>query len=258
MITGVNTTTFEKLQLGAGAFLKTEYSGSLEPSDIVSATRGGATITIAPTIRERVIDGLPMHTKEAVAIDGYVVTASFVVVEITEDTVKTALGSADIEGNKVTPRQQVYTMADFVDMYWIGELANGKKVQIKFSNAYNTNGLNFKVTDKGEGEVSLNIIAHYSVADLDAQPVEIEFLRNFCVTTFTLAPSDATLVVKNWNGQTVTPTSAGVYDLVVGKYSYTASKEGYITQSDVSLTITNADAFTGAKGVTVTIEEEEV
>lgn len=175
MIRGVTAGTFEHLQLGEGAFLKTKYAGSLNDDMILSATRGGATLNIVPVYRTRNIDGVPANTKEAKAVDSINVNASFVALEITPELLKKALGSADLSGNKLTLRHKVET-TDFEDLYWIGEVSDGRKVQITFRNAFNENGLSLKTAQNNEGELSMNFSGNYSVADLDTPPVEIEFL----------------------------------------------------------------------------------
>lgn len=175
MIRGVTQQTFKNLQLGEGAFLKTKYAGTLSPEMILSATRGGATITIAPRYRTRVIDGVPENTKEAKAVDSVAVNASFVALEVTPELLKKALEVADLSGNTITARHNVKD-EDFADLYWIGEISDGRKAQITFKNAFNENGLSLKTAQNNEGELSMNFSGNYSVADLDTPPVEIEFL----------------------------------------------------------------------------------
>ena len=177
MIRGVTQGTFENLQLGEGAFLKTKYAGSLSDDMILSATRGGATISITPVYRTRVIDGVPSNTAEAKAVDSVGVMASFVALEITPELLKRALGVADLDetGKLLSLRHKVET-TDFEDLYWIGEISDGRKVQITFKNAFNDNGLSLRTAQNNEGELSMSFSGNYSVADLDTPPVEIEFL----------------------------------------------------------------------------------
>lgn len=256
MITGANTNTPTRYQLNEGMFLKAPFTGvaGTDEPNIVSATLGGATITIVPTIRQRGGDGVPANTKEFMAIDEYVVKASFVIVEITAENTKLAVGAADLTNNVIKPRHSV-SSSDFSDLYWVGELIDGKKVQIKFSNAFNTNGFNFKTSPKGEGQYTLDLTAHYSVSSLDTVPVEITFIPNTSVVTFVKTPVTLTLVVKNSAGATQSANQDGTYTLLIGSYTYTASNTDYVTQTDVALAITNADAVTGTKSVTVTLEE---
>lgn len=177
MIRGVTETTFENLQLGEGAFLKQKYTGSLIEGNILSATRGGATITIAPVYRTRTIDGVPANTMEAKAVDSVNVTASFTALEITPELIKRACGVADLNeaGKILTLRHKIET-TDFEDLFWIGEISDGRKVQITFKNAFNENGLSLRTQPNNEGELSLSFTGNYSVKDLDTPPVEIEFI----------------------------------------------------------------------------------
>ena len=175
MIRGVTQQTFKNLQLGEGAFLKTKYTGTLSPEMILSATRNGATISIVPRYRTRVIDGVPENTKEAKAVDSVAVNASFVALEVTPELLKKALEVADLSGNTISVRHDVKD-EDFADLYWIGEISDGGKVQITFKNAFNENGLSLRTAQNNEGELSMNFSGNYSVTDLDTPPVEIEFL----------------------------------------------------------------------------------
>ena len=180
MLRGVNERTFQKLQLGEGAFLNTEYTKGtqLTPDMIISATRGGATISITPVWRTRVIDGIHSNTAEARVVDNVTATASFTALEVTGENFAKAIGCAtyDTETNKVNVSHTV-TMDNFEPIYWVGTLSDGvTEVQITFANALNTNGLQLRATEKNEGELALNFEANYSVNSLDTPPVEIEFL----------------------------------------------------------------------------------
>lgn len=178
MLRGVNEQTFQKLQLGEGAFLKTKYEGTLSPDQIISATRGGGTLAITPVWRTRTIDGIHPNTAEARTIDYYTATAGFTAVEITGENFARAIGAADYSSDtkRVTARHEVKT-EDFNDIYWLGTLSGtDTAVQITFKNAINTSGLSLTVREKNEGELALTFEANYSVNSLDTPPVEIEFL----------------------------------------------------------------------------------
>ena len=178
MITGASAKTFNNLQLGEGAFLSTKYVDSLISENIISATRGGASITITPQYRSRVIDGIHDNTLEAKVIDYVMVKATFIALEITPSLLAKAIGGADYNETTgvITPRHSL-SSADFTSVYWIGELSDGKKVQIIFNNVLNTNGMTLKTASKGEGELSLEFTAHYSVESLDTPPVSIEYIE---------------------------------------------------------------------------------
>lgn len=75
-----------------------------------------------------------------------------------------------------------------------------------------------------------------------------------CTVTFSTTPAEATIVVKDSQSQTVVPTSAKVYSLVAGSYTYTATADGYTTIENASLTVSASDVTTGTKTVNVTME----
>lgn len=78
-----------------------------------------------------------------------------------------------------------------------------------------------------------------------------------CLVTFSTTPAEGvTLVVKQ--GSTViaaeTGANAGKYYMPAGTYTYTASADGYVTETDTEVTISAGDETTGTKTITVTLE----
>ena len=178
ILTGVTSTTKQSLQLGAGV-LTTKYTegGTISEKDIIGATRGGGSFTATPTIRQIEADGLPTYTKGFEVIDEWAVNLTSTLIEFKKEAILTALGG----GAKATESGQVTKIsatnevadADYKDVFWIGNLADGKKAVIKIKNALSLGGLNFTITNKGEGTYSLNLNGHYEVTDLETAPFEI-------------------------------------------------------------------------------------
>lgn len=75
-------------------------------------------------------------------------------------------------------------------------------------------------------------------------------LLYLCVVTFTLATTDATLVVKKGT-EVVVPEEDGTYALTEGAYMYSVTKPKYTGLIDVALTISNTDETNGTKAVSV-------
>ncbi len=73
-----------------------------------------------------------------------------------------------------------------------------------------------------------------------------------CVVTFTKDPETLTLVVKQGT-VTLTAEQDGTYILPVGSYTYTASADAHVTQTDVALAIVAGDETTGTKTVAITL-----
>ena len=84
--------------------------------------------------------------------------------------------------------------------------------------------------------------------------VNVALVEDTAEVVFTLDPVDATVVVKE--GETViNPTSGTTYDLEVGNYTYTVSKAGYISETDVPLAVVLEDIGTTVPvSVTLVIE----
>lgn len=80
--------------------------------------------------------------------------------------------------------------------------------------------------------------------------------RSKCVVTFDCTPEITNIVVNTDPvSSVVIPDQDGKYHLAAGGYSYTATAEGYTSQTDISLTISSGDVSTGTKTVTVTMVE---
>jgi len=78
-----------------------------------------------------------------------------------------------------------------------------------------------------------------------------------CKVTFSTTPSGATIVVKDSNGDTIGKNTDGTYHLKEGNYTYTVSADHYVTKSNQTLTITNADETTGTKTVNVSLDRAD-
>jgi hypothetical protein len=182
MLTGVSASTKQNLQLGAGVLMTAYAPGSeIDASSIIGATRGGGSFVATPTIRQIEADGVPENVKELVANDGWTATLNTTLIEFKKENLLLALGpgavATDVTANEkttttITCSNEVKD-ADFKDIYWVGDLADGSKIAIKLKNALNSGGLNLTITNKGEGTYALSLVAHYSVSDLKSAPFEI-------------------------------------------------------------------------------------
>lgn len=176
MLTGLNASTAQNIQLGAGAILKTKYVAgtTLSADNILSATNGGMTIAIVPEYFTPSIDGNfdnVMGTGKTVT--RYTATLTFTAVEADAEVLAKALGCADVTGNVITGRHRIKD-TDYADIYAIGEKGDGSIIQFTLKNAMNTSGLSLATANNGNGGISFSISANYDVNDLDNPPFEIE------------------------------------------------------------------------------------
>ncbi len=178
MTTGLTPQTFENLQLNAGVFLKDfDYSGIEDPDaladavisalesreGVLGATRGGGTFTCAPSIRNIEADGKRSEFVGSTVNDGWTVRLSTTLLEATPENFKDALMSADVTvtGNvtKVQPRTAIKREDYISHLCWIGDTAKGLML-IELDNALNIDGASFTFTDRGEGTLPVNFMAH--------------------------------------------------------------------------------------------------
>lgn len=194
MFTGLRPETFENLQLNAGVFLKnfnhsdiadvdaleTAVLAALEAgTDILGATIGGGTFQATPETRAIEVDGMRYQFKGSTIVDSWNIRLTGTMKEITPENFKDALISADITNNGAKKVVRVRTNIEDGDyiptLCWVGDTSKGA-VLIELSNALNTTGANFTFTDKGEGTLPFEFVAHQaSLKDSQYAPFQIVF-----------------------------------------------------------------------------------
>lgn len=190
-LTGVTAGTPQHLQLDAGVFLKDYTIGEdILAENILGATRGGGTLSVVPTIHHVAADGIPENYVGMDRIDEYVGQISTTMLEVTPESVVLALGGAasaanvkragsEIEDVHITLNHTL-SASNYHDVWWLGNLSDGRLIAVKFSNAMSKSGLSLNITDKGEGTYGIALTAHYS-GELYKQgkaPVDIWFISN--------------------------------------------------------------------------------
>lgn len=172
----VSEDAFKEIQLEAGLILnKFDPTGAtdVEDADIVCATTGGIAITCKPTFTDygEDIDNVPNNMLEFKEVDGWDCSIGFTALNASASVIKLALCAADVDGNKITPRNDM-TEADAKDTWWVGERADGGFVACRLINALSTDGLSLKTTKKGKGQLSCVLTGHVSIKAQDVVPME--------------------------------------------------------------------------------------
>ena len=125
--TKIPSNTFQQLQMNAGILLKNfdVSTGSFEESDMLGATSGGVSFATSPSFVDmgEDIDNCPKNTKELKQLDQYDVKMGGTFVSAGTATAKMLTGAADVDGNKITPRQYLEA-EDFADIWWVGDYTN--------------------------------------------------------------------------------------------------------------------------------------
>lgn len=195
MTTGLDSASFQNLQLNAGVFLKkfdyssittvealkTAIAEAMENAENrLGATRGGGSFQAVPQTRNIEADGKRYDFIGSTVYDYWDIHMTGTLLETTPGNVRDVLSSADAvtEGKvtKLTLRTQPEEK-DYMDLVWIGDTSKGLML-IGLQNALNTAGMNFTFTDKGEGTLPFDFRAHQEkVNDYDTAPVDIIFLE---------------------------------------------------------------------------------
>ena len=176
LFTVIPQDTFDGLQLDAGFLLKKfDPAKVAAPSDedIICATTGGINISCVPTYSDlgEDVDNCPVNTKELKHLDGWDCKMSFTALGTSPENIKLALGAATVSTTKVTPNRDL-KQADFSDIWWVGDRADGGVVAACLKNALSTGGFTLQTTKNGKGQVSVELTGHVSIEAQDTMPME--------------------------------------------------------------------------------------
>lgn len=176
------TDTFKKLTLNAGVML-TEFNpttATVQASNILGATSGGLTFEATPSFTDlgNGVDNCPENTKELKKLESWEAKATGTLLTVVANTVKSLTGLADVEGNKITPRNDI-DLNDFSDLWFVADYSelngakNGGFVAVHILNALSTGGFKMQTGDKEKGKFDFEYTAHYSIETPDTVPFEI-------------------------------------------------------------------------------------
>ena len=193
MLTGMHSGTPERLQLGAGVFLKDfDFDGATGAADLVAraeeavrtgrgllgATRGGGSFIYRPLLRSLEADGVRTPFVGSTVIDGWDVRLTGTLLEITPENFARALVCADVTatgGVTVVQAREALTEADYLPrICWIGSTSRGA-VLIELTGVLNVKGAAFTFRDRGEGELPFEFRAHAVEPGQDTAPFRIVF-----------------------------------------------------------------------------------
>ena len=176
LFTVIPQDNFDGLQLDAGVLLKKFDPAKVAApadEDIICATTGGINISCVPTYSDlgEDVDNCPVNTKELKHLDGWGCKMSFTALGTSPENIKLALGAATVSTTKVTPNRDL-KQADFSDIWWAGDRADGGVVAACLKNALSTGGFTLKTTKNGKGQVSVELTGHVSIEAQDTMPME--------------------------------------------------------------------------------------
>lgn len=177
MFTAISSTAFQELQTDAGMLLKTfDPANPARPADadIICATTGGINPTCVPQYSDygEDVDNVPNNMMELKHLDGWECGLSTTCLNITPQAIKLALGAADIDGNKITPRRDL-KIEDFEDaVWWVGDMSDGGMAAVKLMNVLSSGGFSLQTTKNGKGQLAISLMGHVSINAQDVVPME--------------------------------------------------------------------------------------
>ena len=180
--TKIPETAFQNLQLNAGVLLSDFNPGTAEVANesIIGATTGGVNFTATPTFSDfgEDIDNCPKNMKELKKQDYWDINMSGTYVTVNVNSVKSLVGAADIEGEKIIPRNDIL-LSDFTDIWWVGDYSdqngetNGGYIAIHMMNALSTGGFAIQSSDNGKGNFAFPYTVLYSMNAQETVPFEV-------------------------------------------------------------------------------------
>lgn len=173
--TQIRTDAFEQIQADTGILLKAFdiENQTFENKDIICTTTGGITVNCTPTYSDwgEDIDNVPNNMKEFKHLDSWECTIETTAIDTTPEAIRLALGAADVDGDKITPRGSL-KQTDFSDLWWVGDKVGGGLVACKLINALSTGGLSLKTGKNEKGQMSITLTGHVSAKNQDVMPME--------------------------------------------------------------------------------------
>lgn len=192
---GFNKETKEHLLTGAGSYFanfivgQDTYESAKANGKLLGATQGGGEFKAIATVRQIEADGVSGKAKGLELIDSWEVSQSMNLLETTPETLKLALGAAEIDDTNntyhVIKGKSTIEDSDYLNnITYIGTITGSNEpVIIQVFNALSTDGLDVKTEDKKEAVLAVTVYGHYTEDDLDSPPFAIYYPKKGNVAT---------------------------------------------------------------------------
>ncbi|WP_294352171.1 chitobiase/beta-hexosaminidase C-terminal domain-containing protein [uncultured Clostridium sp.] len=268
---GFTKKTKENLLTGAGAFFKNFKVGvdtlesAIADGKLLGATQGGGEFKAVATVRQIEVDGVAGKAQGLEIIDSWEVSQTMNLIETTEDSLKLALGAADIDTTSngtynIIKGRSYFVDDDYMDnLTYIGTITGSNiPVIIQIYNALSTDGLDIKTEDKKEAVLAVTVYGHYTEDDLDSPPYAIYYPKKN-----NIAAPIANIKGGTYNSSksvTLTTTEAGAtIHYTTNGFEPTSSDPKYSEAITISTnTILKAKSFKSGKADSLTMTEKYI
>lgn len=176
MVTNLTTQQLESIQIDEGVIFL-DYGEETER--FLAPTRGGGEFSATATVRDIDFDGKHGKTAGAQAIEEQAASLKVTTLDMSQENLLLALPFCTIvsENGKVikNPRTGIIPMDAYLkNATMFAKTIGGKYKKITIYKPMHENGLTIKAVQKAEGELALELLAHYPYSDLDGDLWQIE------------------------------------------------------------------------------------
>ena len=186
---------FDTIQRNAGVLLS-EFdatSWAVDREHIIGATSGGINFKdeLAFVDMGDDIDNCPKNMMELKELDSRVVTCSGTYVAVRPEEIKNLAVVADMEGNKITPRNEI-KLSDYRKIWFVCDYGKDGAIAVELENVINESGFAIQTANKGKGQFAFNYKAHYSIDNPDTVPYGIHIKDPSAAATASVGDEEPT------------------------------------------------------------------
>lgn len=169
---------FKSIPKGSGNVLSSFSfeTPKIDDTNVVCATQGGVTISYQNSYEDTLadIDNAPTNTKQGNEITGTTASISFTTPNASPETLKLAIGTADVDPEDPThiiPRIEA-ALSDYEELYWVGPMIGGGFLVAKIFNALSSGGLNLQTAHRGGGSMQITLTGYADLENPEKAPME--------------------------------------------------------------------------------------
>lgn len=222
-INGFSCESSTRLILNSGAWFKNFIIGSdtvktaLAAGKCLGLTKGGGSFVATPEVAAIEADGISGNGKGLTQFNGWTVTMTVNLLEISEEAFRDALGSGEIDSTSndkyhiIRARNQIKD-SDYIDnLTWVGTLSGSDEpVMIQIYNALSLGGFTLSPTDKSQAVLPITYTATQNPCDgsgtdaLNYAPFAIYYPKSIAIPTIDpISSTETEISGKGLTGATV-------------------------------------------------------
>lgn len=188
-VRNLTTKQIEHIQIDEGIIF---LNYGLPSQRLLAPTRGGGEFAADMTVRDIEFDGRHGKTAEMQVIEEQNASLKVTTIDMAQENLALAIPNCVIEdddGKTIrNPRSGVIRNDSYQDnVTMFCKTLDGKYKKITIYKAMHENGLNVKAVQKAEGELALELAAHYKKEDLDGELWEVKDVTDFAAPIFASA-----------------------------------------------------------------------